>query len=278
MYTIKNLVGVPSAVIACCFNEAFSDYSIPMAMTAQKIDDLFLKSQVDRSLSFGTFDGDKMVGFIFNASANYSGYQSIFDVGTAILPKYRHAHVFSRLFDRVIKAIEDNKIDRYYLEVLQDNNTAIKIYQHKGFKITRQMVVCLAPTISASFKLDGEIKDLLKFKSELTRPRTVIEPSFEHCDEIILTNHDIYQVICNYQNGLNYCVYDRNKGHIVRIGYDDLMAIRGLVGYLTTSYPGLMIKNVAAQHQELLTILWDLGYQKTADQYEMVKIINCVYR
>lgn len=273
MKIYKDLQDVSSTVIAECFNEAFADYPIRMEMNAQTIDGLFQKDNVDRSLSFGAFEDNDMIGFIFNSHAEYDGKNAVFDVGTAVVPSYRNQHVFSGLFAYAVKRIRERSIDRYYLEVLCENKDAIRIYKKKGFKITRKMAVYAADKncrdIDRTFKMIGLDHSDILYKC----PKINVRPSFEHSDSVLMQNPDLYQTIYDDTRGFNYCVFDKNKGHIVRMGYDDQDIMIGILTTLVSKYPGMIVKNIGVEYHQLIGILEMIGFSKIAEQYEMCKEI-----
>ena len=60
---IRSLGGVSWSELAPVFNEAFSDYAVPMAMTADSLANMQRRRGYVADVSFGAWDGSRLVGF-----------------------------------------------------------------------------------------------------------------------------------------------------------------------------------------------------------------------
>ena len=61
---VRSLVGVGWDELAAGFDEAFSDYLVPMAMTAPALEAMQRRRGYVPEASFGAFDGGRLVGFV----------------------------------------------------------------------------------------------------------------------------------------------------------------------------------------------------------------------
>jgi ribosomal protein S18 acetylase RimI-like enzyme len=89
-------------------------------------------------LSFGAFDGDKLVAFTFNGTGNFQNTPTAYDTGTGTIAEYRGRGLASEIFYHSIPFLKKAGIQNYLLEVLQHNDGAVKLYRKLGFKITRE--------------------------------------------------------------------------------------------------------------------------------------------
>jgi len=125
-------VDLPSLVDA--FNDAFSDYVLPMHATVEGLADMFRRRGYDASLSVGAFDGDRIAGFVFNAIDGREAYNT----GTGVGREWRHRGVGRQLMQHAIEAVR-GRADRYILEVIATNARAERLYRDVGFELTRTM-------------------------------------------------------------------------------------------------------------------------------------------
>src|SRR5574337_467202 len=120
---IRTLAGVGMAELAAAFNAAFSDYAVPMAMTAESLSNMQRRRGYSAEASFGAYDGDRLVGFVLTCRDG----DRIYNSGTGVVPEHRGRGLARTLVDAVIANVPHR---RYVLEVLADNASAIALYQH----------------------------------------------------------------------------------------------------------------------------------------------------
>jgi len=122
------------------FVEAFSDYSVDVSyMTRQVIEKRVVKNGIDFSLSVGAFYGEKMVGFTLVGIDNFKGSLSAFDIMTGIIKDYRGMGIAGKMFDFMLHELKKKGIKEFYLEVIRENDRAVKAYEKVGFGITRKL-------------------------------------------------------------------------------------------------------------------------------------------
>ena len=133
---IRSLGGVRWEELAAAFNEAFSDYAVPMAMTAESLANMQRRRGHVAELSFGAYDGSRLVGFVLTCLEGDRAYNS----GTGVVPSHRRTGVARELLDAVIASVPART---YQLEVLEDNAPAIAFYTSAGFVETRRLLLDL---------------------------------------------------------------------------------------------------------------------------------------
>ena len=98
MYTYQCLACQSYTEIADCLNLAFSDYALPVQLSAEQVEAFFASSGADLRLSFGAFYDNRLIGFMVNACSIYNEERAVFDVATGVVPEHRGKKVFTNLF------------------------------------------------------------------------------------------------------------------------------------------------------------------------------------
>ena len=114
------------------FNDAFSDYDIPAKYTSEYLTNLVIRRGYRPDLAVGAFDGNRLVGFVFNCVDGDAAYNS----GTGVAISHRRQGIGRRLMQR---SIETLPVKRYILEVIETNHRAASLYRELGFVETRQL-------------------------------------------------------------------------------------------------------------------------------------------
>lgn len=153
MIEIRSLTGVSFETMTEAFNDAFSDYDIPAKYSVEYLTNLVIRRGYRPDLAVGAFDGDRLVGFVFNCLDGDAAYNS----GTGVAISYRRQGIARRLMQR---SIETLPVRRYILEVIDTNHRAAALYRDLGFVETRQLqswkysgVVAGAPAHPGTTKL-----------------------------------------------------------------------------------------------------------------------------
>ena len=269
MYRYETLDGIGLQQLADCFNLAFSDYEQPIRFTAESLRYYLTASSVDLSLSCGAYCGEELVAFILNSSGIYQKESVVFDAGTGVVPEHRGKRVFSDLFEYTVQQLQQRKITKYYLEVLQSNDRAVSIYRKKGFSARRSYSVLVASGPRDGW--DGEIpvmsyQDFAPFATVFS-----VDPSFEHTTHTMNQNPQLYEV--RYLQDRAYCIYAKRNGEIIQMHYNELDALKEVMSSVISRYPSAMAKNVDYDYPEVLQMLKEIGFKEILKQYEMAREI-----
>lgn len=272
MYQYKNLETVPFSQIAPCLNLAFSDYYLPIHLEEEEIPRFFAASGVDRKCSFGAFCCEEMVGFIFNSCGMYQGRSSVFDAGTGVVPAHRGKGVFTGLFHFTEQELRRQQIACYYLEVLQQNERAIQLYQKQGFSVVREFSVLRAEQAEPQPAGPVEYASYSAFDFGRTAGCHRADPSYEHSDPILNRNRELYEVAYAAEEEITaFCVFAKDGGRLLQLGWKSLADLRQVLQALLGRYHTITAKNIDRREGELLELLETLGFQEIARQFEMVK-------
>lgn len=149
---ISNLKNCSIAEILTAFNLSFSDYIIPLQLTEQQLKDKILAEDIDLEWSFGAFEENKLVGLILHGFRN----NKLYNAGTGVLPEYRGNKITQKLYDCVLEKAKSENITTIQLEVITENEIAIKTYENIGFEIIRTLN-CYKGTLNVE-KLESPFK------------------------------------------------------------------------------------------------------------------------
>lgn len=117
------------------FLSAFSDYQVPMDMPLDAFTHHLESNSYLPSLSLGAFTQDGLAGFILSGRRK----DRLYDCGTGILASHRGCGLGGRLFDSLLPLARDAGIRQCVLEVLQENEAAVRLYTGRGFRISREL-------------------------------------------------------------------------------------------------------------------------------------------
>ena len=277
MYTYQCLSGLSYAKIADCLNLAFSDYALPIQMSAEQVEAFFTSSGADLRLSYGAFYDNRLIGFMVNACSVYNGERAVFDVATGVVPEHRGKKVFTNLFSFAEGEQRKQGVEKYYLEVLQHNQKAINAYQKQGFAVCRAFSVLKASHRTPDSDACSMTQvDLDAFDFEKTHQCISVPPSFENSTAILMRNPDSYAVVYREQgNGIGaFCVFQKQRGQLMQLGYADLAQLKEILQWLFSQYPEIVIKNIDKSYPQVIELLVSLGVQEVAEQFEMVKVLG----
>jgi ribosomal protein S18 acetylase RimI-like enzyme len=122
------------------FMTAFADYSQDIShITETYFTNRAIKNGVNYQTSAGVFFQGEVVGFTLVATDQFNGSYSAFDAFTGIAKPHRGQGLAKAMFEFIVPKLKANGVETFYLEVLQDNEPAVRAYQKAGFAITREL-------------------------------------------------------------------------------------------------------------------------------------------
>ena len=146
---VRKLENIEFNIIVDCFLKSFSNYFVEIPTDKNYFRERWETAKVNYALSYGMFDGEKLVGFIINAIDERNGIKTAFNTGTGVLPEYRGKRIVKSIYDYAIPDLKKNGISKCSLEVIIENVKAIKIYQSIGFEICKTFN-CFSGTIKSN--------------------------------------------------------------------------------------------------------------------------------
>jgi ribosomal protein S18 acetylase RimI-like enzyme len=135
MVQVRTLTDITLEAIFNAWADAFSDYE--RSWTYEELEKMLQRRSFNADLSFGAFDGDKLVGFILNGTGTFNELRTTYDTGTGIVKERRGKGLTTFIFNKSLPVLRSAGMQQYLLEVLSNNETAINIYTKAGFKTRR---------------------------------------------------------------------------------------------------------------------------------------------
>lgn len=139
LYRFHDLKDVATGQLCQVFNEAFSDYVIPMQLTVSLLQQKMAGESIQLDCSAGAFQGDALCGFILHGR-DESRPEVLYNGGTGVVPTARGRHIVQELYEHFIPKYQQQGVREILLEVIAVNQKAIRAYENAGFEQQRQFL------------------------------------------------------------------------------------------------------------------------------------------
>ncbi|MEM1321913.1 MAG: GNAT family N-acetyltransferase [Bacteroidota bacterium] len=273
---IRNLQGADMAEFTNCFNTAFSDYIVTFNATKDYLVNRWVGARIDYTLSYGVWDGPKMVAFIVNGIDQRRGALTAHNNGTGVIPDYRGQRLVDRIYDRAIPELKARGVTRCTLEVICGNDRAIRVYERNGFTIGRQLH-CYAglPTEEAGHFLQLELREMVAPDWPLYATLGGVEPAWEQNNRAVLALQDQYTYLHLHQRGevVGYAIINEATGSLPQLAIAEAHRGQGYGRYLFSALakrvPKIKVNNVDAAAVSTNVFLEKSGVGLVLSQYEM---------
>ena len=137
-YEMRYLDEASNHNVYLTFVEAFADYALDMSYMNEEIfKNRSIKNGIDYESSVGVYDKGRLVGYTLIGLDIYDHRLSAFDIGTGIIKSYRGQGIARKMFEFALPRLKEKGVKRFILEVLQDNEAAIRAYKKSGFRVVR---------------------------------------------------------------------------------------------------------------------------------------------
>jgi len=285
---MPTLTSVDRSHLYQAFMEAFADYQMDASRTTEE--GLLLraaKNAVDFDASVGLYDEGKLVGFTLIGIDAIDGAQTAFDAGTGIVPTFRKQGWARAMFDHALPELRARGVSRFLLEVLQENEPAVKAYRKSGFEIVRELRCYVAETAKLR-----ELSDRGVVEIRPVEPATIIglsdardwTPSFENRLSALLSTPT--ETVCLAAFDEEQCVggvaYIPALNWLLSLTVSPAHRRRGVAGallhHLSVRIPDSVTRlsalNVDGSDTGMQAFLGAVGFEPLVDQYEMARAID----
>ncbi|CAM1345001.1 GNAT family N-acetyltransferase [Tenacibaculum amylolyticum] len=267
---VKNLSDVAIEVIIDCFLKAFENYFVKMPTDIDYYVQRWKAAKVDFSLSYGMFDGNKMVGFIIHAIDKRNDVLIAFNTGTGVIPEYRGKKIIRTIYAYALDELRKNGIQKSALEVITENKIAIALYKSIGFTI-RKEYKCFNGTIDLNISQLPDLKTVdLKQIDWNSLPNQKYYSWDNQKAPILAGNYSFFQVLHNGQPE-SFFIINTVLNYVAQM--DILIsqkdAWKRLFAGIQKVSGTIKINNVAIQLQNKIDALTQFGLKNTVDQFEM---------
>lgn len=279
---IQNLANIELLELTESFNAAFSDYSIPMYMTAEQLQDRFITAGISYELSFGAFDREhRLVAFVMHCVDQKTQPTTVFNVGTGVVPKYRGLRLVQRIYEFATPILTNSGISACKLEVIQSNEKAIKAYQSAGFTIDRELS-CFRGVIriQPSNKVEVTRSSIRSYQSLDHSSYWNYPLAWENTTDCIIRAKDIYTLYLVKDCGqtCGYAIVHSVTGLIKQFGIQPEKRRSGygqaLFHTISQDHSEGKVLNIDSRDHITLSFLQRMGLKPFVEQYEMHRLIQ----
>lgn len=279
---IKSLKDISYDVLFEAFNEAFNDYELQLSK--KELLTMLNRRGFVPDLSFGTFDGEKLVAFTFNGIGKYNGVNTAYDTGTGTLKDYRGKGLATAIFEHSIPFLKEAGVTQYLLEVLQHNTKAVSVYKNLGFNVSREFNYFVS-------KKNGLIQDTKDLNNicqvrpiDLSYNNRMIDfwdfmPSWQNSFEAISRKKEDFIIVGAFinQQFTGYCIFEPRSGDITQIAVNKEFRRNGIatallnMALLSISHDSVKVINTDIECESITAFLQSKSIQLKGMQFEMIK-------
>jgi ribosomal protein S18 acetylase RimI-like enzyme len=246
------------AELAALFTVGYEGYFMPVSIDEAAFAAMAGSWDYDLGGSLVAVDGTEDVGLCMLAVRGQDAWIG----GVGVVAGRRGEGIGEQLMRAIETSARDRRVTRIWLEVLVQNEPAIKLYEKLGYSHVRDLEV---------WSLDGGLV-LQEHKVPSVQVTEAVgrnkeRPPWQRADASVATLADAHAVA----DARGALIYRASGGiaSIVQLAADDEDVIRDLLGSLPDETTGLRYVNVP-ESDPVNAVLESLGATLTARQHEMV--------
>jgi ribosomal protein S18 acetylase RimI-like enzyme len=282
-YDFTFLTQNDTGILYQTFMTAFADYYQDIShITETYFTNRAVKNGVNYTSSAGVFNQGEMVGFTLVGIDQFNGSYSAFDAFTGIVKPHRGQGLAKAMFEFIVPKLKANNVEVFYLEVLQENEPAVRAYQKAGFTITRELDAFAVEWENANLNNGSgriEIHPITKAQLDQAASYFDWQPSWENSlasihripDEALYLGAFIKDSLVGvlvYYPLLNWilCLAVHKSFRRLKVGTALLTHLRDTI---SSQFPVTRIINIEHTDQGMIKFLESAGFSFFGNQYEM---------
>lgn len=283
MIEYKTLEGVDFTELYNGFSKAFADYFVSFDMGLEQFASKMLKRKsYHPEISVGAYVAGQMVGFVFNGLRDFKGLKTAYDCGTGIMPEHRSKGIGNEILKVTEEILLKKGVQQYLLEVIQENEPAIKLYKKQGFEITRELH-CYNSVKTNFTEMNEENLELADVKEINFNPDFFeFQPSWQNTPESVMEVPDKFScIVCkDADNIIGYGIIEAETGDIPIIAVDPVFRRKGVGKRILNKLADISkSENIRAINIESTAVsvnqfLRSSGFTQSVDQFEMIKKLS----
>lgn len=265
------------------FLEAFSDYLITFQLTPLQLERHITLNAVDLNRSVGCFQDEKMVAFTMNGFGEWNGKSTIYDAGTGVVPTLRRQGLSRAMFELIFPMCEERGIEQCLLEVITENEKAVKLYEDLGFYPVRKLLLL---ETKDPLKIPAGTDDGVEIREIKTPDWDHLvtfwdgETSWQNSVEAVDRSMDLKTILGAFIEGecVGYVIFSTNLGKIAQLAVKKAFRNRGVGSALlleirscTSEGESIQVINIDDSLTEAVRFFRNRGFGELLSQYEMLK-------
>jgi ribosomal protein S18 acetylase RimI-like enzyme len=284
MMEIRTLRDTTNDELYVAWADAFKDYE--RTWTREELEVLLTRRGYVSGLSFGAFDGGKLVSFTLNGIGPYNSIYTAYDTGTGTMEAYRGKGLASHIFEYSLPYLHEAGCKQYLLEVLHYNEKAISIYKAAGFEVARELNYFVQPMEALALNdkvLPGgyEIKESEINIDQISSFRD-FHPSWQNSFESIKRVPDDFVTIAVLLNSqlIGYGITEPGSGDITQLAVDRMHRRKGIGSAILKAllrynrHSAVKVINTERNNKEVTSFVEHNGIPNIGWQFEMVRNIG----
>jgi ribosomal protein S18 acetylase RimI-like enzyme len=263
---IRALTAEEFDALLTCFNESFSDYAVPFVQDETRLRDIMARRGVRFENSLAAFDGERMIGFALNGVDGNRGYDS----ATGVVPSHRRTGAGRALMAASIELLKDRGVEKYQLEVLEENVKAETLYRSLGFEEARRFQCWTFEAQERTHARELANADLAQIRSWCD-----VAPSWQNDTPSIRRARDPHVVLGDERGAV---IFFPRSGDVAQLAVDPTSRCNGLGRTLlnaaaTRAAKALRIINVDDRDAGIAAFLERVGAKRMVRQIEMIRAL-----
>ncbi|WP_297086001.1 GNAT family N-acetyltransferase [uncultured Draconibacterium sp.] len=268
--TLENLL---PETLSSLFNAAFADYFVSIQLTPEALQQKMYSEAISLKHSVGVFANDKPVGFIFHAIRGNKTKRA-YNAGTGVIPEFRGKHATARMYKFILPRLQKAGVEELELEVMKQNEAAIKSYTSVGFCIENELH-CFKGFPTNSVQKNNFLVE--EYQGAFQTPETFWDwqPTWQHTTQTIEKLSTYKTWVIHHQNKLvGYLSANPGSGRIAQFSVDKTHRRSGIGTALFSHFSGVCknepaVINVADSSGATQQFLQALGLHHFLTQYKM---------
>ncbi|WP_212002333.1 GNAT family N-acetyltransferase [Chitinophaga sp. HK235] len=276
LHDFRDLRTASTETLSSTFNEAFSDYIVPMHLTPSILEQKMKAENIQRAWSIGAFNGNELGAFILHGVDNNEHPTVLYNGGTGVIPAFRGQHLIQKMYEQFIPYYKQQGIRKILLEVISSNLPAIKAYTSSGFHKVR-VFRCYKGIVTVHKTAPGiNIRENNTPEWSILSTFMNMEPSWSNMVGSIQRERPATSTWEAVFNGevVGYISVNKESRRIRNIAVHPAFRRKGianaLLQYVAQELDGPMsIINIDEKNPEIGAFLEQAGLQHFLSQYEM---------
>ena len=276
--TIHTLESISIQELTSAFNSSFEGYFIPIQLNETVLLDKIKAENIFLEYSVGVSINNQLVAFILVGIDSKNNQMLSYNAGTGVIPEFRGQHLPQKMYDYLLPLLHKNNIRNHYLEVITQNQKALKIYESIGYQITKK-VTCFKGKINEPKQLFEYQIFEFDFVSESTiQSFWNHQPTYQNTLSSINRNKNAHTFLGVFsENGLlAYVIYANSNARVKQFGVDKNYRKSSLGHHLfyevqkANPTQEISLINIDSNDTETITFLQKIGLSTTVEQFEMM--------
>lgn len=273
---ICSLENTSVKTISKALNAAFAGYYVPLKLSTAELAKKMKIDRNDASLSVGVFDQDHLVAFLLHGKDRINNKLIVYNGGTGVLENYRGKRLTQKMYAHILPQLQTMGADELVLEVLTQNEPALKSYQKIGFEIARKL-----NGYSGSLSVNSSLPPVTILRADsvdwerLTEARDV-DPSWQFSNQALQQMGSELVVLDAFleKRWAGSVLYNSSKKQVGQIVVHPTFRRQGvasaLLNHVAQHYSeNCSAINVDAAHQALHALFLRCGLALRFTQFEM---------